>query len=331
MNRECSAAKIQISLLLAGLSLAGTSIPAVAQSPDWNADRAACDQLAGRGGGLFIVYPSGLTPDNAARNGQIGNGQHYLRVNGAAIPYEPSARFFFIPNGGSMTIAPGREAVWSVRTETVEPPPPPIGQDFRRVAANAVMLWRPGIKTKCSARELPTFDALNSRYVGLQEYAQHHPIDPLDDLSRSPTLQTLLHMKVNADCVSTDDVAISGPDRWAAYGFEKIPNDRTLVRTVFKRDANGSRAREGVANSREQQRAAYTKEFTIVTAERRAIAACFGFSVPLPTERSFFGFVGNGNDWRPFRTSIRIQRVDGDRSRNSGEQALNVSWKERAR
>jgi hypothetical protein len=296
--------------------------PAMAQTPDWRDDQAVCSQLTGRGGGLFVLYPAGFPANDAAFNGQLQDGRRYLRVNGHSMPYDARARLFFIPNGGGVNVRPGGEAVWNVRTETVETPENPAAP-FARVAAGHVTLWRPGIKTRCSPNSaLPQFDSLNSRHVSLYEFAQHHPIDPADNQARSPTLRDRLHMQVEPDCKSTDDTIVSGQDRWAAYGFDKIPNDPRLIKTIF-RDPASSRARQSIGTGNEQ-RAAYTMEFTILTGQAGAVPACFGFTIPVPVQRGWFGRLEPNDDWRPYRTNVRIRRVPG-----SNDQRVQLFWKPR--
>jgi hypothetical protein len=306
------------------LSLArAASTPASAQMPDWNDDQMVCRQLAGNGGGLFVLYPPYGGIDPALRGGQLSDGRRYVRVNGTPLPYLTAARFFFVPNGGAM-LQPGEEAVWSVRTETVETP----DADFARFRAQFVTLWRPGIKTKCSPNSaLTTFSSFEDRNVTLYKYAQHHPIDPNDDLSRSAKIQNRLHMKVESPgCTLTDDTAVAGPDRWDAYGFEKIPDDPRLIKTIFK-NPNSDAAKQSIGVGKEL-RAAYTMEFTIASGQPTAVPApaCFGFTVPIPVKSSFFGrpVLGQEEDWRPHLTKVRFRRVPG-----GNLPSVSVLWKAR--
>jgi hypothetical protein len=307
------------ALVLLPVALAA-SAPTRAQTPDWKNDQIVCGQLAGNGSGLFVLYPSYFAVDPAIRSGQLSDGRRYVHVNGLSLPYQTAARFFYIPNGAMMR--PGEEAVWSVRTETVETP----DANFARFQAKFVTLWRPGIETKCSPDSpLPTFSSFEDRNVTLYKYAQHHPIDPSDDQARSPKIQSRLHMKVETpDCKLTDNTAVSGPDRWDAYGFEKIPNDRRLIRTIFK-DPNSEAAKQSVGVGNDL-RAAYTMEFTIATGQPTAAPACFGFTVPIPVKSSLFGYpvMGQEDDWRPFNTKVRLRRVPG-----GNLPSVSVKWKAR--
>lgn len=308
------------TLILLPLILAAPT-PAIAQMPDWHDDQAVCRQLVGNGGGLFVVYPSFGAIDPAFRSGQLGDGRRYVRVNGTPLPYQTAARFFFVPNGGAM-MRTGEEAVWSVRTETVETP----DANFSRFQAQFVTLWRPGIKTRCSPDSaLDTFSSFEDRNVTLYKYAQHHPIDPNDDQSRSAKIQSRLHMKIEAaGCKLSDNTDVSGPDRWDAYGFEKIPNDHRLVRTIFKNpDSEAAKRSIGAGN---ELRAAYTMEFTIATGQPTAVPACFGFTVPIPVKSSLFGYpvMGQEGDWRPHLTKIRFRRVPG-----GNLSPITVLWKAR--
>ncbi|WP_431206269.1 hypothetical protein ACQ86E_16530 [Bradyrhizobium betae] len=309
------------ALILQALGLAAVA-PAMAQMPNWDEDRTVCSQLAGNGGGLFVLYPPYATIDPGLRGGQLNDGRRFVRVNGTPLPYQTAARFFYFPNGGAI-MRPGEEAVWSVRTETVETP----DANYERFKAKFVTLWRPGIKTKCSPNvALETFTSFEDRNVTLYKYAEHHPIDPTDTLSRSAKIRNRLHMDVELPgCPSTDDTAVSGPNRWDAYGFEKIPDDPRLIKTIFK-DPNSVEATQSIGRGNER-RAAYTMEFTIATGQPPAAPACFGFTVPIPVKSSFWSggpVMGLEEDWRPHLTKIRFRKVPG-----SNLQPVSVLWKAR--
>ncbi|GLH81387.1 hypothetical protein SSBR45G_62960 [Bradyrhizobium sp. SSBR45G] len=308
-------ARATIAVICVAASLNG----ARAQTPDWNDDRRLCGELADKTSGLVVVYPPYSDVDSAAM--PLSDGRRYLRVGKAPLPWLAEARFIFIP-GPNVTMRPGNEAVWNVRTETVETPAAEAPA-FPRFQVRYVTLWRPGIRTNC-AKDAPLEQfGDNNRHVTLYEFAQHHTIDPADNLSRSPKIYKYLHMPLDPDCrQSTDDEKVSGPDRWDAYGFEKIPNDSRLVRTIF-RDPNSARARDSIGVG-DELRAAYTMEFTIVTGQDRTVPACFGFTVPVPVQRNFFGFVDTHGEWHPYRTKIRLRRMPG-----GGVQSLEVRWKPR--
>ena len=303
--------KTATGLLAAGLLTAGASQTA-AQMPDWNYDQMSCGQLRSQGSGLFIVYPANLVVIGA-HSFEINGARHYfLRTNGAPIPYIAGARFFYLPGE---KITSGSDAVWSVRTETVEQP---SLKDEQRLQANHVMMWRPGIPTSCtekarSGRLLQFGRWLDTRFVSLREYAQHHPIDANAKTPGGVKIQDRLHLPVDSDCKDSNGVDVTEGNRWDAYGFKKLPNDPVLLATVFGR--NDDEVRKKYVGAKKEQRGAYTKEFTIVRGE--GIQACFGFSVP--DRATFFGFSGA---WSPHETTIRIRPVPG---RNNKKQ-LTVTW-----
>ncbi|WP_144441623.1 hypothetical protein [Bradyrhizobium sp. CCGE-LA001] len=288
----------------------GTLAPAAAQVPNWNDDQAVCTGL-GAARGLFLLYPAHIAaaPGEA---GSLGDGRRYYRVNGVALTYHPEARLFMI---GGRVLA-GREEVWSVRTETIEEPGVDIGS---RIEADKVKLWRPGIATECSGgKALLQFGGgrwLNSRWVSMREYAQNHA----DDISRNPlgtNIGDRLHLDLKdggTDCVGSNSDLVTRGQRWKTYGFERLPDDMEVLRTVFGADAERRRQKKDA-----ETRGSYTTEFAIVSAGDSAAPACFGFSVPTQDSWSF-------RTWQPYRTMIRLWRAskNGDRT----PLVRTVTWK----
>jgi hypothetical protein len=299
-------------LTLATLVASATPIAiAGAQSLDWKEDQTVCTALAGSTSGLVILYPA--RSEGTGETGRLPppDGRRFYQVNGARLVYDENARFYMI---GGTTAPKGRDEVWSIRTETVEAQK----GNFRRLQATEVQLWRPGIQTECSENhELPQFNWLNSRVVSFREYAQHHTSDPRAFV-RSTKLQDRLHLKVNVDgqCIRSDgEQMVPVQQRWETYGFEKVPDDRAVLLTLFGSD--GEIAQRNVGRG-EKTRAAYTKEFAIVRAIESPVQSCFGFSVPIPNT-SFWQ-----NAWRPDQTDIRIRRVP---ERYGGGINKSVYWK----
>jgi hypothetical protein len=121
---------------------------------------------------------------------------------------------------------------------------------------------------------------------------------------------------MDGQCISSDDERIvPAQQRWETYGFEKVPDNREVLLTLFGSD--GEIARKNVGSG-DKTRAAYTKEFAIVRAIEQPAQSCFGFSIPTPRTSLWH------NAWRPFRTDIKIQRTPG---RYGGSFSKSVSWK----
>ena len=284
----------------------GALSPAAAQV--WSDDQAVCTAL-GAARGLFLLYPA-HAPPAPGEAGRLGDGRRYHRVNGQPLPYHAEGRLFM---AGGKVLA-GREEVWSVRTETIEAP----GMDTRsRVEASNVKLWRPGITTECSPKDpLLQFGSwFNTRWVTMREYAQNHA----DDISRNPLgtkMKDRLHLDLmdgGGDCVGSNSDAVTGGRRWATYGFERLPDDIDVLRTIYGDEAERRRQKKDAGT-----RASYTTEFAVVKAGDSAAPACFGFSVPTNDSYSF-------STWQPYQTMIRLWRVrkGGDRT----PIALTVTWK----
>jgi hypothetical protein len=253
------------------------------------ADVQICEALvtAGRPG-LFLVSPN-ATPQ---------------KVNGSKLTYDRNGRFYFVPASiNGRTFHARREMIWNVRLQTTA----------KSAKADETIAWRPPIKTECSGEfALESFD-LNSRFVSLQRYYDHHAgsaerrrIDP--DLRRK--FHLAFSKSAGRPCQARTDAAEDVGDLRKTYDFEDVEPDAVLLARL---------------TSVTPAVAATSQIYSGLASELAHIGpgepACFGFAAPLPTRSTWltqvFPFSRNSEaqnqaqSWTPDRTVILFQRIPG--------------------
>ena len=269
--------RTQVGLLVTFLVLL-TSTNSASSQPD---DDAVCRQLIKQSkSGLFIAY-------------ETSGGIRIAKANAGRIPYSPHSRFYFV----SGTSSNGAENVWHVRTQT---------QAAGAPGADAAIVYRPPVKTRCSrGNALPAFSK-SRRYVPLARYIDHN-VGKTDS-----GLREYFHFEIQdpshpGHCVRTDDRTVFNLND--VYGFRDVPRPEPLVASTFSFSQTASAATS-------KYYAGLTSEFTYRT---RGETGCFGFIAPLPTYPVSGGWSEDrdsrahraARDWQPTVTWVVIKQLSG--------------------
>ena len=265
--------------------LLGTMVSTLSQAAD-PADIEMCNALfSARRAGLFLAAL------NAAPQ----------RVNGSKLTYDQGGRFYFVAaSERGRPYRAEREMVWSIRLQTTA----------KSAKADETIVWRPPVKTECSAGvPLELFDA-NSRFVSLQRYYDHHASDA-EGRRVDPELRRRFHLRFSKSasrpCQAFTDAREDVGDLRQTYGFEEVRPDPVLlarITTMTPAFAAGS-IYSGLSS-----------ELAIVGPGE---PVCFGFAAPLPTRSTLWTQVmplfrhstalAQAQSWGPERTKILIQRI----------------------
>jgi hypothetical protein len=300
-----------MSRALKWLCLGALLFPSVALSQEIS-DGQTCDRLVALNhAGVYIAYPQ-------------PTGDPLLAPVKGIMSYNPNARFFFVPGFGPRLTLSQEEGVWHVRTRT---------QSHQPQGTDTALVFRAKIKTRCSPNDfLGAFDQ-NTSFVGLRGYENYHAEKPERNLSTS--LHENFHLKIK-DTLSTESDGCTWTDNRSAFPvFSQIYS--------FQAQADNRLAAEltpvGSAIA-EQPRVLVTKydglssEFAYDVGETGR-PACFGFTIPLPTNglsrRSTLWGNSNlmtaqlaGQNWKPVSTEIAIKRLRGRTVLNV--KSMTISW-----
>ncbi len=227
------------------------------------------------------------------------------------MPYDPAARFFFVPGYGSrLTVSQEEEGVWHIRTRTRSQQP--LGTD-------TALVFRPPVKTRCSPNDfLSAFDD-NTRFVTLRGYENYHADQP--PRSPSTALHSNFHLRIKDrlsserdGCTWTDERS-AFPNLSRIYSFEVDAKSRVA--------ANLDPISSVVAAEQEVPYSSrfdgLSSEFAYDPREGAVRPACFGFTMALPTNGLARSWTGAklaraqlaGQAWKPVSTEIRIKRLRG--------------------
>jgi hypothetical protein len=269
------------------------SVGAMAQEA---ADSEICERLISLNhAGLYISYPGGVPGER-------------LREARGSMPYDPNARFYFVPGFGPRLTRSQDEGVWHIRTQS---------QSVVRRGTDTALVYRPAFSTRCDPQGLLAFNE-NDRFIPLLSYQRHHATleserRPSTALSQGFHFQIRDRLSSQANGCSPTDDRQAFPDLAALYGFDSqgenaLANALTIVRPVYA--TVKSAAYDGLSSEFAYDRGDGTKP------------ACFGFTMALPTnglskDGSFFGPSNlelarrAGQVWRPMSTSLVIKRLRG--------------------
>ncbi len=264
-------------------------------------DGPTCDRLISLNhAGVYIAYPQPMAEPK-------------LLLARGSMPYDPNARFFYVPGFGPRLTISRDEGVWHVRTRTRSEKPQ---------GTDTALVYRPGVTTRCSPNSfLEAFDE-NGRFVALRGYENYHAERPSRNLSTA--LPTYFHFKIKDRLSVETDGCTRTDDRIAFPGFSKIYSFQ--VQADSQVAGNLAPIGTAVADPSNPSRGIVSKydglssEFAYDSSERRR-PACFGFTIPLPTNgfSRRLGWGGSslvdarlaGQSWRPVSTEIFIKRLRG--------------------
>jgi hypothetical protein len=177
-------------------------------------DDPICESVIRQGPGLYIKYADGNTPVPIA----------------GKTPYKPNAKIYVVPWFGLRNVAPNKEAVWHVRSQTTAD---------TKLKSDQAYVYRPATRTRCRSGQFVDqslghfFDEFtpDERFVSLDRYIDHHAKTPKEQRADFG-LTTYFHFEVSdittGSCFRTDDYNSVG-NLNEAYGFPDVPRPLGLI------------------------------------------------------------------------------------------------------
>jgi hypothetical protein len=254
--------------------------------------------------GLTIAY---LPP--------LGSRKVLLRNDHEPTPYSQLARLYFVAGESGRPMIAGKASAWHVRTQTTA---------RAQLSANDVLVYRPSVSNGCSDNSILNAFDLNSRFVEINRYIDHHSdFDRREDTGLSTNFHFALPKNPQSkDCYHTDDPRYVGSLQ-EQYGFKGLTrkSGRLARRTSIARSAEAGQ---------EITQAGLSSELAYIAA---GDAVCFPITVPLPTQSSLasrvFWFIRDSEarrqalTWEPDRTLVVIHRVP-----DGGKERITIKWQD---